>query len=99
MTMKDYIKNVIYGITLGYSLDKLIIHITNKYKFSNALKLLFHIICIIIVIYFIETNICTTYPDWKGSGCGTLFFLSFFSMQVNLFADIYNVLENFNYHQ
>jgi len=95
MIIKEYISGIIYGTLLGFVLDKIISNIATKYKLNNYIRVAIHIICIILIIYILEKYACASFVQWRNSGCGTLFFVSFFSIQVNLYNDIYNVMETF----
>lgn len=95
MKIKEYISSIIYGVLLGFILDKTISSVATKYKLSNYTQVIIHIMCIMCIIYVLETYVCESFVKWRNSGCGTLFFVSFFSIQVNLYNDIYSVLETF----
>ena len=54
MIIQKYLPSLVCGILLGFLLDKTISNIAKKYKFNNAMRITFHITCVMMVIYIME---------------------------------------------
>lgn len=92
MIIKEYIISMIYGVLLGYTFDRLTKKIAERFKLNNTHKTIMKIICVLLVIYAMEHYVCDDFTKWRNTGCGTLFFVSFFGIQLELYKDVHNLL-------